>query len=241
MKKWIPNLITLLNLFCGCTAVIALMDRQYTTAFWLLVVAGVADFADGLVARLLGVAGDLGKEMDSLADMVTFGVVPGMIYYVLLFNYYNGEESPVFIDYYALPAFLVPLLSAVRLAKFNLDTRQTVDFIGLATPANTVFAAGIMLLYQSDAYGLGFLARQPVFLYAYVLVMSFLLISELRMFSFKFKSAGWAGNEVRWVFIAVALGLLAVLGGAAFCFIVLFYILLNVGLRLFGRKEEVVS
>jgi CDP-diacylglycerol--serine O-phosphatidyltransferase len=146
MKAWIPNSITLLNLLCGCAAVVCILDHEFIPAFWFLFAAGWFDFADGLVARLLKVSSEHGKELDSLADMVSFGFVPGVIYYVFLdFNVAAFDTTTAMtagIDTHSgftwlpLAGFLVTLFSALRLAKFNLDTRQSEDFIGLATPSS---------------------------------------------------------------------------------------------------------
>ncbi len=237
MKAWIPNLITLLNLFCGCAAIICLLDYQFMNVFYLLVLAGVFDFADGLVARALNVSSEHGKELDSLSDMVSFGVVPGMIYYVLLFiggldeTVYESlaPASPPAISWswLAAPGLILVLFSALRLAKFNLDTRQTENFMGVATPTSTVFAAGVMLIATQNLLGLGDFFLNPVFLYGCVVVMSYLLVSEHPMFSFKLKGFGWAGNETRYIFAALAIGLLIFLQLAAFPFIVAVYLILN--------------
>ena len=240
MKKWIPNGITLLNLFCGCAAIINILDWQFVTAFWFLVAAGLFDFADGLVARLLNVSSEHGKELDSLADMVSFGAVPGIIYYVLLFSGTVADPTlapsaipsapataPIVWSWIAAPGLLVALFSALRLAKFNLDTRQTENFIGVATPTSTVFAVGLMLIFALDLRGWANVVTSPYVLYPSIVAFSYLLVSEHPMFSFKLKSRGWAGNETRIIFAALAVALLVFLGAAAFPFIVGVYLLLN--------------
>ena len=238
VKKWIPNAITLLNLFCGCAAIINILDYQFIAAFWFLVAAGVFDFADGLAARLLNVSSEHGKELDSLADMVSFGAVPGIIYYTLLFIHFGTAPAPaphtelvgmpITWSWYAAPGLIVALFSALRLAKFNLDTRQSENFIGVATPTSTVFATGLLL--WADGQGgdtLASYAFSPLLLFPAVLVFSYLLVSEHPMFSFKLKSRGWAGNETRIIFAAFAIGLLVWLQAAAFPFIVGVYLLIN--------------
>ena len=238
MKKWIPNAITLLNVFCGCAAIINILDYQFMTAFWLLVAAGLADFADGLAARLLNVSSEHGKELDSLADMVSFGAVPGIIYYTLLFVHFETSPYPapqmelagipITWSWYAAPGLLVAMFSALRLAKFNLDTRQTENFIGVATPTSTVFAVGIMLwANQQGGDYFTSLAFSPLLLYPAILVFSYLLISEHPMFSFKIKSGGWVGNRRRIIFAVLALILLVWLRWAAFPFIVGVYLIIN--------------
>lgn len=247
MKAWIPNAITLLNLLAGCAAVVCILDHEFITAFWFLFAAGWFDFADGLVARLLKVSSEHGKELDSLADMVSFGVVPGVIYYVFLdfkVAISNGSIAmPADIDTHSgfswlpLVGFLVTLFSALRLAKFNLDTRQSEDFIGLATPSSTVYATGLMLIYATDAFGWGRYITEWWVLLPSILVMSYLLVSEIPMFSFKLKGFGWQGNEIRFIFAASAVVLLLLLQQAAFPFIILVYLALNIGAHLAGAKK----
>jgi CDP-diacylglycerol--serine O-phosphatidyltransferase len=237
VKKWIPNAITLLNLFCGCAAIINILDYQFMTAFWFLFAAGWFDFADGLVARLLNVSSEHGKELDSLADMVSFGAVPGIIYYTLLFIGQSDApaaaapaelvEVPVTWSWYAAPALLVVLFSALRLAKFNLDTRQTENFLGVATPTSTVFATGLMLIYALNPFGWANWALSPWVLYPAIAAFSYLLVSEHPMFSFKIKGRQWAGNETRIIFAVLAIALLLGLRTAAFPFIVGVYLIIN--------------
>lgn len=227
MKKHLPNAITLLNLFFGCCALASIFYGQFVAAFWWIFAAVMADYADGLAARLLGVQSKLGKELDSLADMVSFGVVPGAIYYVLLASHFHPEGASGLV-YEATPGFLAAVFSGLRLAKFNLDTRQATGFIGLPTPSSTIFTAGLMLIYTFDSFGLQPLVSHPVFLYGCVLVVSYLLVSEVPMFSLKFKSFGWKGNEVRFTFAAIALVLLFLAKEASFSIVILLYILFSV-------------
>jgi CDP-diacylglycerol--serine O-phosphatidyltransferase len=237
LKSQIPNVITLLNLFCGCAAIICILDHRFIVAFWFLFAAGWFDFADGLVARLLNVSSEHGKELDSLADMVSFGVVPGVIYYTLLFigdasapaSVPNIEQynMPIAWSWYAAPGLMVVLFSALRLAKFNLDTRQTENFMGVATPTSTVFATGLMLIYALDPFGWAGWVLSPYVLYPAIIAFSYLLISEHPMFSFKIKGMKWAGNETRIIFVVLAIALLTTLQTAAFPFIVGVYLVIN--------------
>ncbi len=228
MKAWIPNFVTLLNLFCGCAALICILDLRFDPAFWFLFAAGWFDFADGLVARALHVSSEHGKELDSLADMVSFGVVPAVIYYVLLLlsNDAAPANAPISWSWTAAPALLVALFSALRLAKFNLDTRQSENFMGVATPTSTVYATGLMLIVATNEDWAPYVLN-PLVLYSSILGMSYLLVSEHPMFSFKLKGLGWKGNETKYIFAALATGLLIVLWTAAFPFIVVAYIILN--------------
>lgn len=228
MKKNIPNFITLLNLLFGCCAVVAVLHQQFLLAFWLFLSAVLADYLDGLVARLLKVHSPLGKELDSLADMVSFGFFPGAIFYVLLVTGWTGGPEHDGIFWPAVPGFLLTLFSAFRLAKFNLDTRQSDNFIGLPTPSACTFTVGLLLIYLMDSFGLGALIVQPLFLYPVIALFSYLLVAELPMFSFKFKSLAWQGNEIQFLFAATAVILLVLLREAALSTIILLYLLVSV-------------
>ncbi len=231
MKRHIPNALTLLNVFCGCCALVCLFDGAgkimgISATVFFIGISLIADFLDGFAARLLNVKSELGKELDSLADMVTFGVVPGVILYKLLtFN------SLVLMDSFnisAAPAFIITAFSCYRLAKFNLDVRQTDSFIGLNTPANTLFFLSLWMTKLSDS-SLSFILDSSIFLYALIPLSSFLLVSEIPMFSFKFKGFGWKGNELQFVFIAVSVLILLWLKMSAFALIIPIYVLVNVG------------
>ena len=152
MIKQIPNALTLLNVFCGSCALVSIQNGRYTEGVIFLIVALVADFFDGFAARLLNVKSDMGRELDSLADMVSFGVVPGLILYKLI--KISDLASSFEHSYLPLAAFVITAFSCYRLAKFNLDTRQTTDFIGLATPANTLFFIGLLLIKKNELEGL---------------------------------------------------------------------------------------
>jgi CDP-diacylglycerol---serine O-phosphatidyltransferase len=182
IRQQIPNAITLCNLFCGCAAVLHLAWGLHTVAVYWLLGALLADFLDGAVARLLGVSSPLGAQLDSLADMVSFGVVPGLMLYQLL----NASLGLSGWSWWSAPAFLLTLFSAVRLAKFNLDSRQKTHFIGLATPAATLFCIGLLLPLEYDTWRMRAFLLQPFALYAMVLLLSYLLVAELPMFAFKF-------------------------------------------------------
>jgi len=232
MKKNLPNIITLINLFLGCCAMLSVLAGHFMMAFWLFFGAGWADFLDGMVARLLNVHSPIGKELDSLADVVSFGLLPGVVYYVLLGYGLTGSLEREDILWAATPAFLVTLLSAYRLAKFNLDTRQSDSFIGLPTPSSALFAMGLLLIFHFDSFGLAAFVTQPLFLFPCILIVSGLLIAELPMFSLKFKSMRWSGNEVTFTFTVAALILLVTLKEAAPSLIIVLYILVSVIQRL---------
>ena len=236
MLRFIPNALTLFNLFCGCGAIISVLSGQFITAWWFFFASGIADFFDGFAARWLSVSGPLGKELDSLADMVSFGVVPGVILYALFVLGPTGTPAPVLdgtIVWTALPVFLVSVFSGLRLAKFNLDERQTEDFIGLATPSSTLFVVGMMLIYQFDSFGWRSLVANPYVIYAVAIVLSGLLVSEIYMFSLKFKGGSDPRNTIRYIFAAIAALLFIFLREAAFTPLILIYIILNL---LFFKK-----
>ncbi len=222
MVKQIPNALTLLNVFCGSCALVCIQNERYTEGGIFLIVSLIADFFDGFAARALNVKSEMGKELDSLADMVSFGVVPGMILYKLL------VPTAATDSYLPFLAFIVTAFSCYRLAKFNLDTRQTSDFIGLATPANTLFFIGLLLIQQNPAMGLEALVSNSTFLYALIPLSSFLLVSEIPMFSFKFKGFGWVGNEIKIIFAAIAVALALWMRESAISLLVVVYILLNI-------------
>lgn len=217
----IPNTLTCGNLVSGCVAVYNAFLGLYETAFLFIVIGAVFDFFDGMSARLLGVSSPIGKELDSLADCVTFGVAPSAMVFTLL----STIESPQLLRPigFLLPywAFLIAAFSALRLAKFNLDERQTTSFIGLPTPANALFWASLIVGAEN------FVVNLPLailFVMAMVVVSSWLLVAELPMFSLKFKHWGWTGNEVRYSFLIVCALLLATLRLTGFAAIVTVYV-----------------
>jgi CDP-diacylglycerol--serine O-phosphatidyltransferase len=211
LKKHIPNLLTLLNLISGSSGIIASMNGSYKMAFGLMILAAIFDFLDGMVARILGVSGELGKELDSLSDVVSFGVLPSIIMYNLMNLGLGNHESMMHfgISYFPFLALIIGAMSSYRLAKFNLDTRQSNSFIGLPTPANAIFIGALSLLIHLHAGNdLVQIIGHPLVLMVISLVMSYLLIAEIPLFALKFKDLHWQGNEIRFVFIGISIGLL---------------------------------
>jgi len=208
IAKHIPNTITCLNLFLGCVACVAAFKENYLGAAIFIYMAAVLDFLDGLAARLLHAYSDIGKELDSLADVISFGLAPGIILFSWL-NPAQGEVSMTGISS-ILPyiAFLIPVFSALRLAKFNVDTRQTSSFIGLPTPANAIFIASLISL--PDNAGLQFLSNNHWSVIILIFLLSFLLICKLPMFSLKFNTLKWKENKIRYIFLALSLVLLVI-------------------------------
>ena len=226
LKKHLPNVITCLNLLCGCLALTFIFAGNLVVGAYLVGLAAVADFFDGLVARALRVSSPIGKDLDSLADMVSFGVVPGAILFQLL----KGAPALGALAYLPYAAFLVTIFSALRLAKFNNDTRQTNSFIGLPTPACTLVVASLPLILAAQAGGpaaVSALILNPWALLALAVLLSGLLVAELPLFALKFKNFGWADNRQRFVFLLLALALVVGLHAAAVPLVVLLYVAMS--------------
>ena len=213
MKKHIPNTITSCNLICGCIAIYFAMQSAYDFAFYFIIGGAVFDFFDGFAARLL-------------ADDVTFGVAPSAVLFSLL-----RETLPValpgsaLLPYLPFAAFIMAAFSALRLAKFNLDERQSTSFIGLPTPANTLFWAALAVGAHD------WLVATPWSswaLLAGILLSSWLLVAEIPMFALKFKHFGLKGNELRYGFILLSIVCLALCGWTAFSFIIVLYVLVSI-------------
>lgn len=224
----IPNIITCLNVVCGSLAIVFAFQGELHIAAYFIFGGAFFDFFDGFFARLLKSYSLIGKELDSLADVITFGVAPSAIVYMILKDL---SECPCLnIGYFA---FIITVFSALRLAKFNIDTRQSDSFIGLPTPANAIFFASIALLikYFPENNIVLFIQNAYVIL-ALVVVFSFLLISEVPIFSLKFKSFSFAKNKIRYIFIAISVILLIILQLIAIPLIILIYILMSVIINL---------
>ncbi|GEM66079.1 CDP-diacylglycerol--serine O-phosphatidyltransferase [Sphingobacterium faecium NBRC 15299] len=217
MKKHIPNTITCLNLFSGCIGVLMALKGDYMSAAYCVLASGIFDFFDGMVARILHVKSNIGKELDSLADMVSFGFLPGVIMYKLL-----GE---VFVDQPAVAylGFFVTIFSALRLAKFNLDERQTTDFIGLNTPMNTFYVLSLPFIAEKYPQ----IILNPFFLLISVAITSYLLISEIKLFSMKLSSMSWEENKYKFIFVILAIVLFAIFQFIALPMILLIYLILS--------------
>ena len=239
IKKHIPNVITCGNLFCGCLAIVSAMHGYLIVSAYLVGIAAVLDFFDGFAARLLKVGGELGKQLDSLADMVTFGVVPGIIMFQMIrgnsiYSVTPGWHTTIIPNYLPLSfsAFLITIFSCIRLAKFNIDTRQTNSFIGVPTPANTILICSIPLINNFQPEILGFhiytITGNVYFLIGLTLIMSYLLIAELPLFALKFKNFGWADNKIRYSFLIISVILLILFQFIAIPFIIFLYIVLSV-------------
>jgi len=217
-------MITCLNLTSGCIACVMALNNNCLWAFIFIIIAAVFDFLDGFAARLLNAYSNTGKELDSLADVVSFGVAPGMIIYVFLRDTLLGNYPASPLIYIAFLAFLIPVFSALRLAKFNIDDRQTSSFIGLPVPANALF-------WSSLIYVLPNLDIPPIYkitgVTLCIFLFSCLMISEIPMFSLKFKNYGWKGNEARYILIITAIALFAIFNLSGIGMIIIVYILMS--------------
>ncbi|MFN8406555.1 MAG: CDP-diacylglycerol--serine O-phosphatidyltransferase [Sphingobacteriaceae bacterium] len=221
MKKYIPNGITCLNLFSGCLGIVYAFQGELKYASLAILTAAIFDFFDGLSARVLQVYSDMGKELDSLADMVSFGLLPSVMVYQLFLL------APQ-VGCLKISAFIIAIFSALRLAKFNLDVRQTENFIGLPTPANALLVASLPMIIADENACLTSWILNPFFLLGFSVVMSFLLIAELPLLSLKFKNLSVSDNLLRYSLILSSLILLVIFRFAAVPIIILVYILLSI-------------
>lgn len=238
----IPNYLTLLNLSCGVLSCVLIASsngnvtsQSVTIVMVLMIISLVADFLDGLVARLLKQSSPIGGELDSLADCISFGMVPGL----MLFSMFNNlssdfifENETLKISALSLVALLVPAFSALRLAKFNLDDEQTTYFKGLATPSNTLFIFSIFSLFFTN----GKIISSEIDTYLLIaisIIFSILLIVDLPLFAFKFKELGWQENNYKYIFLIITLALLALFQVAAIPFVILLYVIISI---LFRKK-----
>lgn len=225
IKKHIPNSITCCNLISGAIATSAAFQFQPKAALTWIIIGAIFDFFDGFTARLLHVSSPIGKELDSLADCITFGLAPSAILFATLSTMEFPSPLASIAPYLPYTAFLMAGFSGLRLAKFNLDERQTLGFIGLPTPANALFWGALILQlpYGFDAY-----TYTAPLLIMLMLVCSFLLVSELPMFALKFKHWGWRGNEIKYLFVITCIPLLLLFQLRAFALIIAWYVILSI-------------
>lgn len=214
IRNSIPNALTCLNLFFGCLGLIAIFDGNYESAIYYVILSGIADFFDGFAARMLKATSNIGKDLDSLADLVSFGVVPAFVMFKMI------EENTA-LGYMSYLALIIAIFSALRLAKFNNDPRQSDTFFGLPVPANALFICALPFLAQhsffSSALSLDWL------LVLISCMMSMLLVSDVKLLALKFASFGWKGNGARYIVIIVSIALLASFQVIAIPFVILFY------------------
>ena len=224
INKHIPNTITCCNLVSGCVAIAYAFSGNVELSFTWIIIGAVFDFFDGMSARLLNVSSPIGKELDSLADVVTFGVAPSTI----LFSELSVMSYPAILEplrpILPFTAYIMAAFSALRLAKFNLDERQALGFIGLPTPANALFWGSLII-------GAGkWLEATPFmvfFLLGGILISSWLMVSEIPMFALKFKEWGWKGNQVKYIFLLTCIPLLAIFGLTGLAIIIAWYVIIS--------------
>ncbi len=253
IKKHIPNAITCCNLLCGCLAIVQAFEGNLVWAAYLVGLAAIFDFFDGFAARLLRVTSPIGKDLDSLADMVTFGVVPGIVMFQLIkLSVCNslvpdgckiisipstiGVNLSLLDEFIIYSAFAIPIFSAIRLAKFNNDTRQTTSFIGVPTPANAIFICSIPLILQYGEIGFNL---SPYVLSVTSIVLSLSLISEIPLFALKFRHFGWVGNRTKFVFLALSVLLLITLKFVGIPLIIILYVLISLITNAYLKRKSV--
>jgi CDP-diacylglycerol--serine O-phosphatidyltransferase len=251
MKKHIPNLLTLGNLFCGTIATILAVQGDFVTAGLFVVIGIFLDFFDGFAARLLNVSGELGKQLDSLADMVTSGVVPGIIMFNLLYQssfknldtqFIDEGISPIIIsndDIYSWISYIGLLLTlgaGFRLARFNIDERQSESFIGLPTPAMSLFVISLPLIqeYATNVWVQNLISNN-YFLIAVTLGLTYLMNAEIPLFSLKFKEYSFKNNLMKYFFLVTSLLLIVTLNFISIPIIIILYVLLSVAQEFYRR------
>jgi CDP-diacylglycerol--serine O-phosphatidyltransferase len=224
MKKHIPNFVTCLNLFSGCLGIVFAFQGNLTWASYAIVIAAILDFFDGMLARLLKAYSEIGKELDSLADVVSFGVLPSVIIYHL----FALSPQPEFdVTWLSLSAFVIAVFSALRLAKFNIDTRQSENFIGLPTPASALLIASFpLIIAESSTYFADFILN-TWFLLIFSLTMSMLLVAEVPLISLKFKTLDLKENMLRYILVITSVLLLLFFKFEAVPMIIMVYFMIS--------------
>lgn len=232
IKRHIPNFVTILNLFSGCISIVFAFGGNLVLASWFIGFAAVFDFLDGMLARWLNAKSPTGVQLDSLADVVSFGMAPGIIVYHLMLNSHNIPFL-YFIDknLFAFFAFLIPAFSALRLAKFNIDDNQSDSFRGLPTPADALFFASLPLVMlhagKSGVEDIAHMLRNFWMLLGFTVAFSLLMVSNVRMFSLKVKGLAFGENKMRYIFLLIAAVLIVVLKWFALPLVVILYIFLS--------------
>lgn len=228
--KYIPNLVTLCNLLSGCVGIVAVAQGNLIMGAYFIWIAALFDFFDGLTARALRAFSSIGGELDSLADMVSFGVLPSFIMYGLL-------EAALPIDYQWLAyiAFVIAASSAIRLAIFNTDTRQTQSFIGLPTPASALLISALPL--SSKNYVVELL-NIPAFLLIITLLDAYMMVADVELMAFKFKSFAWSENKFKYIFVLVSLVLVFALNTIAIPVIIILYVVVSLMQKYLAKSES---
>lgn len=250
MKNQIPNSITILSLILACWAIVLTFEGRLDLAAYLLIGSCVCDFFDGFAARALKVNNPIGKELDSLVDMVAFGVAPAMLLYQVTKLAQETQQIQLLVDYPWLHylVFLIPVFSSIRLAKFNIDTRQTSSFIGLAVPAHATFYIFTTLLFLypdlpqllNVSHFVTPIVSNPLIMLAFGVLLSMMLVVEVPMFSLKFKSLKWKDNSLPFTFVLLWLAMLIFMNIVAMPVIIILYILWSIFLN-FKNKSKTIT
>ncbi|HEY5327788.1 MAG TPA: CDP-diacylglycerol--serine O-phosphatidyltransferase [Mucilaginibacter sp.] len=225
IKKHLPNAITCANLFSGCVGIVLAFKGELIAAAYAIFLSAIFDFFDGLASRVLKSFSGIGKELDSLADMVSFGVLPAVIMYQLFLQSHQIDKVSSWLNFIA---FLIPVFSALRLAKFNVDTRQAENFIGLPTPANAILIASFpLILAHHNKYYTPYLLN-PYILSCFVIIMCILLVIEVPMMSLKFKNKDFNENIYRYLLLLFSAILILFFKFAAVPVVIFIYIILSI-------------
>jgi CDP-diacylglycerol--serine O-phosphatidyltransferase len=225
VKKHVPNAITCANLFSGCVGIVLAFKGELIGAAYAIFLSAIFDFFDGLASRVLKSFSGIGKDLDSLADMVSFGVLPAVIMYQLFLEAHQIDKVSSWLNF---AAFLIPVFSALRLAKFNVDTRQAENFIGVPTPANAILIASLpMIIHHHNRFYTPYLGN-PFVLVAFVLVMCSLLVAEMPMMSLKFKNTDFNQNIYRYLLLLFSAILILFFKFAAVPVVIFIYIILSI-------------
>lgn len=233
MKNQIPNIFTMLNMASGLVALIFILKNDFVYGAVFVFLGIFFDFFDGFLARLLKVQSPFGLQLDSMADMVTSGVVPGLVVFKLL------SLNPINNEYFAMIGFILTLAAGLRLAKFNLDIRQSDSFIGLPTPAMSIFVMSIpLVVFYGNSEWLNIFITSNLFLVLMVVVLSFLMNSEIPLFALKFKVFNWKKNKFKYIFLMISTTMLLLINVTAIPLIVVIYITLSILENFLEKKTK---
>lgn len=248
--KQIPNALTIANLLLGIFAIITILEsselveirdiikgeynivpnplnwNKLALASFLIILAGIFDFFDGFLARILNAQSEIGKQLDSLADLVTFGVAPSIMLYKLIGEAYSFQNTALGVSTILLwPGLLIAITGAIRLAKFNISTEQSYSFIGLPIPGAAMFIISLPLILLNNPFNLKEIVLTPIFLYCTTIVISYLMISNVRLMALKFKGFTWKDNSTKYIFIIISTALVFGLQFLAIPIIIFIYII----------------
>jgi CDP-diacylglycerol--serine O-phosphatidyltransferase len=243
MYRHIPNFVTLLNLTCGAIAIVLSFDQALVAATYFIALAAVFDFFDGMLARLLNAKSDIGLQLDSLADVVSFGLAPSFILYEMMLAASNRPDYTIGgLEVFAFAAFVIAAFSALRLAKFNIDPAQKEGFVGLPTPANALFFASLPLVVvqaigRSHLILLGLIDNYWLLL-VLAIIFSLLMVAPLPLFSLKLRNLSWSTNKLRYVFAALSVLLVVTISAYALPLIIVLYLLMSV---LFYKPQQLAG